>query len=481
METEYIIEMKDVSKSFPGVQALSSINLNVRRGEIHAICGENGAGKSTLIKILAGVHTKGSYKGDILVDGERVAFAGTGDAEHHGIICIHQELELIPELSVGENIFLGNYPVRNGLIQWNQIHYDAKSLLERAGLEGRDLAALSEEKIINLGIGQQQLVEIAKAFARNARVLVLDEPTAALTVAEADNLLKIVTGMKARGVTCIYISHRLDEVMKIADTITILRDGQWVGTEARANLTKNDIIAKMVGRQLTNLFPTEEHEQGDVVLEVEHFSVTDPETSREVVSDVSFEAYRGEILGIAGLMGAGRSELFTSLFGAYGHHVGKIRIEGKPISVSNPANSVKNGLFLLPEDRKRNGLVAGMDVKSNTVLASLDQVSRLGVIDDNAEVFETSKLVERLRTKVSSVEMVARNLSGGNQQKVVLQKALMTKPKLLILDEPTRGIDVGAKYEIYKIMNKLVDEGVAVIMISSELEEILGMSDASSS
>ena len=285
MTTDYIIEMRDVSKSFPGVKALSGINLKVQRGEIHAICGENGAGKSTLIKILAGVHTKGSYEGDVLVNGEHIAFAGTAQAEEHGIICIHQELELIPELTVGENIFLGNYPVKNGLIRWNQIHHEARDLLERAGIAGRDLAALSEQKIINLGIGQQQLVEIAKAFARNARVLVLDEPTAALTVAEADNLLKIVLGMKERGVTCIYISHRLDEVMRIADTITVLRDGQRVGTEKNANLTKSDIIAKMVGRQLTNLFPTEDHERKDVVLEVEQVSVTDPESSREVVSD----------------------------------------------------------------------------------------------------------------------------------------------------------------------------------------------------
>ena len=476
--SEFILEMRDISKSFPGVKALKSVNLQVRRGEVHAICGENGAGKSTLIKILAGVHAAGSYSGDMLLDGEPISFGQTVEAEHKGIVCIHQELELIPELTVGENIFLGNYPVRHGLIQWDRIHHDTLALLEKVGISGEGAAELPAEKIINLGIGQQQLVEIAKALGRKARVLVLDEPTAALTAAEADNLLALIHGLKDRDITCIYISHRLDEVTRIADTITVLRDGACVGSDSKANLAKNDIISLMVGRQLTSLFPTEPHKRGDVVLEVDNYSVWDPKSSREIVHDVSFKAYRGEILGVSGLMGAGRTELFTSIFGAFGpHHRGQVRIDGKPVKIQNTVDAVKSGLFLVTEDRKRYGLVLGMDIKANTVMASLEKVSRLGVLDESAEVFETSRLVDRLRTKVTTVEMVAKNLSGGNQQKVVLQKALMTRPKLLILDEPTRGIDVGAKYEIYQIMNKLIDDGVAIIMISSEMEEILGMSD----
>jgi len=477
--SDYILEMREIEKIFPGVKALKSVNLRVKRGEVHAICGENGAGKSTLIKILAGVHPAGSYSGEILLEGEVVSFAQTSDAEKKGIVCIHQELELIPELTVGENVFLGNYPAKYGIVEWDRIYRDTKDLLEKVGIESGVALALAHEKIRNIGIGQQQLVEIAKALARHANLLVLDEPTAALTGNEVDNLLGIISGLRDKGITCIYISHKLDEVIKIADSITVLRDGECVGTDAKVDLTKNDIIAKMVGRQLNNLFPTEQHEQGECVLAVKDYSVWDPELgSRKVINSVSFEAHRGEILGVSGLMGAGRTELFSSLFGAYGGRCkGQVHIDGKPVNIVNTVSALKNGIFLVTEDRKRFGLVLDMDIKCNTVMASLEKVSRFGFIDENAEVFETRNLVEKLTTKVSSVEMRAKTLSGGNQQKVVLQKALLTNPKLLILDEPTRGIDVGAKFEIYKIMNKLVADGVAIIMISSEMEEIIGMSD----
>jgi D-xylose transport system ATP-binding protein len=481
--SEKILEMRAITKDFPGVRALDDVTFSVAEGEIHAVCGENGAGKSTLIKILSGVHTSGSYDGEILIRGEKFSFRGTSDAEKQGVVCIHQELELVPELSVGENVFLGNYPTRFGIIQWNRVYYETRKLLSRVGLdreadfEGNRISP--DEKIINLGIGQRQLVEIAKALARDARILILDEPTAALTTQEVETLLGILKGLRDKGITCIYISHRLDEVIQIADTVTILRDGKTIETASIQDITKADIIRMMVGRELTSLFPREEHSRRELVLEVEHLSVQDPDVpDREMIRDVSFYAYRGEILGVAGLMGAGRTELFSSIFGTFpGARNGSIRLNGRDIRIDNSYDAMKHGIFLVTEDRKRFGLVLGMDIKENTTLASLREVSHLGLIDSGSEIHETEALVQRLRTKTPSVEVQAKTLSGGNQQKVVLQKALMTRPTVLILDEPTRGIDVGAKFEIYKIMNQLVQDGVVIIMISSEMEEILGMSD----
>jgi ABC-type sugar transport system ATPase subunit len=481
---EYLLDMKNITKVFPGVIALDQVNMKVKEGEIHAICGENGAGKSTLIKVLSGVYPFQTYEGEIYLDGKLQKFNKIKDAEDNGIVCIHQELALVPELSVGENIFLGNHPNKFGIVKWDEVYYRTKELLVKIGLslesdEDGSIGVNPYEKIRNLGIGQQQLVEIAKSLAKNARILILDEPTAALTENEVDILMNILRSLKTKGVTCIYISHKLDEVLKIADTVTILRDGKTICTRDINDIDKNGIVSMMVGRELTNLFPREKHTAKELGFEVRNYSVYSPDIpDKKIVMNISFKAYRGEILGISGLMGAGRTELFTSIFGAYpGRSEGEVFIEGKRVDIKSPVDAIKNGYAVLTENRKRYGLNLEMNVKENTTLASLQKVSKYGILDENAEIYETNKFINYLKTKTPSVETKVKNLSGGNQQKVVLAKSLMIKPKVLVLDEPTRGIDVGAKYEIYKIMNQLVDEGVIIIMISSELEEILGMSD----
>jgi len=479
---EYLLEMKHITKEFPGVKALNEVDFKIKKGEVHAICGENGAGKSTLIKTMCGVYPIGTYEGEVVYDNEVQKFVEIKDAEDVGIICIHQELALVPELSVGENIFLGNQPNKFGVVRWDEIYYKTQQLLSRVGLdksEGAYGAVSPEEKIKNLGIGQKQLVEIAKALSKNTKLLLLDEPTAALTEHEVDILLDIINGLRNEGVTCIYVSHKLDEVMRIADTVTVIRDGCSIATKSIDEITKNDIIRMMVGRELSNLFPREKHTQGDVGFEIKNFNVYHPDIpGKMLVKDISFKAYKGEILGISGLMGAGRTELFSAIYGAFpAKSFGEVYVDGEKVDIKSPIDAIKQDISLLTEDRKRFGLVLGMDVKQNTTLSSLDQVSQYSVIDQNAEIYHAMEFVKFLKTKTPSVEQLVGNLSGGNQQKVVLAKALMTKPKVMVLDEPTRGIDVGAKYEIYKIMNELVDHGVVVIMISSDLEEILGMSD----
>ncbi|NDL67502.1 xylose ABC transporter ATP-binding protein [Anaerotalea alkaliphila] len=482
--TDFILEMKDICKVFPGVKALDQVSIQVGRGEIHAICGENGAGKSTLIKVLSGVYPAGTYDGEIVVDGKTQSFEGIEDAEKQGIICIHQELALVPELSVGENIFLGNQPNRLGVVKWDEIYYQTQLLLEKVGLAasvaGSEHPVVTpDDKIKNLGIGQQQLVEIAKALSKKTRLLILDEPTAALTEKEVDILLDILDALRKEGVTSIYISHKLDEVMRIADSVTVIRDGKSIGTSGIKELTKNKIISMMVGRELTNLFPRVEHTRGEVGFEVKNFSVDHPEIpGKKLIHNVSFKAYKGEILGVSGLMGAGRTELFSSIYGAFpAKSEGEVYIDGKRVDIKSPGDAIGHGLSLVTEDRKRYGLVLDMNIKENTTMSSLGRVSKNAILNESAEVHYTNEYVQYLKTKTPSVETRVRNLSGGNQQKVVLGKVLMTEPKVLVLDEPTRGIDVGAKYEIYKIMNMLVEEGVVVIMVSSDLEEVLGMSD----
>jgi len=476
-----ILRMEGITKVFPGVKALENVDLSVRCGTIHAICGENGAGKSTLIKVLSGIYAHGTYDGKIILDGQEKMFASTHDAEKAGIVCIHQELALVPEMSVAENIFLGNQPNRAGLINFDQMIRQAGDLLEKVGInsQGASSGVNPNTKIINLGVGKQQLVEIAKALAKDARLLILDEPTSALTENEVDVLMDILDNLRKKNITCIYISHKLDEVMRIADDVTILRDGQTIGSRRISDISKADIVRMMVGRELTNFFPREPHSVGEVAFEVKNYTIHNPWVSgKKLVNDVSFKIHRGEIVGISGLMGSGRTELFSSIYGAFeARSEGEVYLNGKKLSIKSPDDAIKHGIYYLTEDRKRFGLVLGMSILENTTLSSLSKVSKLGLLDINKERTATQKYINFLRTKTPSPLVKVKNLSGGNQQKVAIGKALMTEPKVLILDEPTRGIDVGAKYEIYKIMNQLVEQGVVVIMISSDLEEVLGMSD----
>jgi D-xylose transport system ATP-binding protein len=470
----YALEMVGITKEFPGVKALNEVSFKVKKGEIHALCGENGAGKSTLMKVLSGLYPAGTYTGEIQIQGEKKEFQRIADAEQAGIAIIHQELALVKDMTVGENIFLGAEPTKWGKVQWDQLYFQAATWLKAVGLN-----ISPDTRIGTLGIGQQQLVEIAKALSKNTQILILDEPTAALTESEVEILMEILNQLRDKGVACIYISHKMPEVFRLSDSITILRDGQTVATLDRQEVDEDRVIALMVGRELTERYPRVEHHPGQVVLEVEDYSVYKKDNpDKKVIDNVSFSVRQGEILGIAGLMGAGRSELVMSLFGAYeGKASGKVRVEGKEVKIKSVADAIRAGLALVTEDRKRLGLVLGMDVKKNTTLANLSKISRLGVVNQNEEIKWSRKYVKELKTKTTSLEVAVGNLSGGNQQKVVLGKWLMANPKILILDEPTRGIDVGAKYEIYNLMNQLVEQGVAIIMISSELPEVLGMSD----
>lgn len=470
----HVLEMSDITKEFPGVKALDRVNFKVRKGEIHALCGENGAGKSTLMKVLSGLYPAGTYSGEIIIEGQSRQFHQISDAEKAGIAIIHQELALVKEMTVGENIFLGAEPCRHGVIQWDELYHNASVWLKKVGLN-----ISPNVKIGHLGIGQQQLVEIAKALSKHTKILILDEPTAALTESEVSILMGILNQLRSEGVSCVYISHKMPEVFALADSITVLRDGRTIATLDREETDDDKVVSLMVGRELTERYPRVDHIPGNTVLEVSHYNVWHPEKrNQRVLRDIHFTLRKGEILGIAGLMGAGRTELASSLFGAYeGRAEGDVRIEGKAVRIRSVAEAIKAGIALVTEDRKRQGLVMGMDVKRNTTMAAMGKVSKLGVINENEEIKWGRQYVQELKTKTSSLETLVGTLSGGNQQKVVLGKWLMSDPKILIMDEPTRGIDVGAKYEIYNLMNRLVDQGVAIIMISSELPEVLGMSD----
>jgi D-xylose transport system ATP-binding protein len=472
--SEFILEMRHITKEFPGVKALEDVTFQVRTGEVHALVGENGAGKSTLMKVLSGVYPHGTYSGDIVLDGKVQQYAAIRDSEEAGIAIIFQELALVKQMTIAENIYLGKeLQLARGVIDWNKTYRETARVLKEVGL---DLNPAT--KVSDLGVGSQQLVEIAKALSKNARLLILDEPTAALTEREADNLLDILEQLKKKGVTCIYISHRLREVARIADRITVLRDGKTILTDDKTAMPEERLVRTMVGRELTNMFPRRPHAAGEVVMKVRNWTVTSPVTGDVVCDDISFDVRKGEILGIAGLMGAGRTELITSIFGAWGlRQKGEIELLGRPVVPRDANHAIQEGLALVSEDRKRYGLVLGMDIKQNSTLASLRRISSLGVINKNEEIKVSDRYVKELRTKTPSLEQRVGNLSGGNQQKVVLAKWLLTQPKVLFLDEPTRGIDVGAKVEIYNIMNDLVDQGVCVVMVSSELPEVLGMSD----
>lgn len=472
--SEYILEMVHITKEFPGVRALDDVTFRVKKGEIHALVGENGAGKSTLMKILSGVYPYGTYSGDIFIEGKKQHFRNIKDSEHAGVAIIYQELTLVKGMTVGENIFLGREPVVNGIINWNKVYADSKKLFEKLNIE-IDVY----EKVENLGIGQQQMVEIAKAISKDSKILILDEPTAALTESETRQLFRILKDLKNHGVTCIYISHRLEEIFEIADTVTVLRDGKTISTDPISNLTEDEIIRRMVGRELTQRYPKVPHKAKRTIMEVRNFSVYDKDNpEKKIIDNVSFEIKEGEILGISGLMGAGRTELFMSIFGAYpGRKEGEIWLEGKKISINNPREAIEHGICYLSEDRKRYGLVLMMDIKDNILLPNYQKFASAGVINIPKSLSTALDYVGKLRIKIASPFQQVMNLSGGNQQKVIIAKWLLANPKILILDEPTRGIDVGAKYEIYNLMNQFVDQGVGIVMISSELPEILGMSD----
>ncbi len=471
---KFVLEMRNIIKEFPGVKALKNVNFQVRKGEIHALCGENGAGKSTLMKILSGVYPFGTYSGEIIIDGIIQKYHNIRESEAAGIAIINQELSVIKQLTIGENIFLGNEPNCFGIVDWPKLYYETSKWLAEVELKIRP-----ETPVMNLGVGHQQMVEIAKALSKQAKILLLDEPTAALTESEVATLMGILRRLKAGGVTCIYISHKINEIFQIADTVTILRDGETISTKPICDTSENEVISMMVGRQLSERFPRVEHNSGDVVLEVKNFNVYDPDNpERKLVENAEFNVRCGEILGIAGLMGAGRTELVSSIFGGFaGKKDGELYIDGQKIEIGSPLDAIKQGIALVTEDRKRYGLVLEQEVQTNLTLANLPNFCRRGIINFNEEILASENSVKQLKIKTPSLAAKVNNLSGGNQQKVVVGKWLMTNPKVLILDEPTRGIDVGAKFEIYNLMNQLKQQGVAIIMVSSELPEIIGMSD----
>ncbi|HEY1177981.1 MAG TPA: multiple monosaccharide ABC transporter ATP-binding protein [Phytomonospora sp.] len=474
---DHILDMRAIGKEFPGVKALDHVDLRVRRGEIHALIGENGAGKSTLMKVLSGVHPHGSYTGEIVVDGRPAAFKDIRQSEAAGIVIIHQELALVPQLSIAENIFLGNERARNGLVNWRETNRQAMRLMAAVGL-----AEDPEAPVSGIGVGKQQLVEIAKALAKEVRLLILDEPTAALNEADSAGLLALLRALRDQCITSILISHKLNEVTAVADRITILRDGRTIETldPRTGDVDEDRIIKGMVGRDLDHRFPPREPEIGEPLFEVEGWTVDHPTVAgRRVVHDASLSVRRGEIVGIAGLMGAGRTELAMSVFGrSYGSYVrGEVRLNGRPLRLRTVSEAIDAGIAYVTEDRKQYGLLLDEDIRRNTTLAALRRVSKRGVIDLDREVVAAEGLRERLRIKTPTVFQKTQNLSGGNQQKVVLGKWIFTEPELLILDEPTRGIDVGAKYEIYGIVHQLAAEGRGVLVISSELPELLGLCD----
>ena len=472
-----ILEMRGITKTFPGVKALNDVNLVVRAGEIHALVGENGAGKSTLMKVLSGVYPHGTYEGDIVYQGETRQFRDIADSEELGIIIIHQELALVPLLSIAENIFLGNEPARFGVIDRSSVFRRTQELLKTVGLDESP-----DTLITNIGVGKQQLVEIAKALSKKVKLLILDEPTASLNESDSAALLTLLEGFREQGITSILISHKLNEISRVADSITVLRDGATIETLDchAAAISEDRIIKGMVGREMADRYPKRVPKIGEPIFEVKNWSVYHPiHSERQIIKNVDFHVRRGEVVGIAGLMGSGRTEFAMSVFGrSYGQKIsGEVSLNGRKIDVSTIGKAVQNGLAYATEDRKHYGLVLGEDIRKNVTLANLPGVSRGPVIDDMRELTVASSFRQKLRIRCSSVYQQTVNLSGGNQQKVVLSKWLFAGPEVLILDEPTRGIDVGAKYEIYGIINELADEGKGVIVISSEMPELLGITD----
>ena len=476
--SDYILEMRNIIKEFPGVKALNDVNFKVKRGEIHCLVGENGAGKSTLMKVLSGLYHYGTYSGDIVYNDEVQQFKSIADSEEKGIAIIYQELALVPELSIYENIYFGHEIMKGKTIDWNETIVKATQVLKKVRLN-----IDPSTKIKNLGVGNQQLVEIAKALSKNVKLLILDEPTAALNEDDSENLLNLIRELKEQGVTCIMISHKLKEITAIADTITVLRDGSTICSmdASQHEITEAEIIKHMVGREIDNIYPKREKKEiGDVCFEIKDWTVFDPVKQREILHNVNLKVHKGEIVGLQGLMGAGRTELALSLFGntpGYKITSGEILLNGEAQQFKNPKAAIKAGVAYVTEDRKGNGLVLIQDIKYNTTIANLEELTEGLAINENEEINVANKYKSSINIKAPSIMQKVGNLSGGNQQKVQLAKWLFVKPQVLILDEPTRGIDVGAKYEIYTLMNKLVEQGMSIIMISSELPEVLGMSD----
>ncbi|ROP60975.1 monosaccharide ABC transporter ATP-binding protein (CUT2 family) [Curtobacterium sp. PhB130] len=475
--TDTILEMRDITKTFPGVKALQGVSIEVERGQVHAICGENGAGKSTLMKVLSGVYPAGTFDGEILLDGEAVSFSNINDSEAAGVVIIHQELALSPYLSIAENIFLGNERSKAGFIDWNKTNLAAAELLTRVGLKDNPIT-----KIVDIGVGKQQLVEIAKALSKRVKLLILDEPTAALNDDDSAHLLDLIRSLQAEGMTAIIISHKLNEIKAIADKVTIIRDGQTIETlDMHADDVSEDrIIRGMVGRDLSNRYPEHESNVGEELLRIEDWTVHHPlDASREIIHQANLTVRAGEIVGIAGLMGAGRTELAMSVFGhSYGTGIsGTVYKRGEPIKTHTVSQAIDHGIAYATEDRKRYGLNLLDDIKRNISGSALGKLAEWGFVNGSEETTVARKFLKDLNIKAPNVDVVTGKLSGGNQQKVVLSKWMYADPEVLILDEPTRGIDVGAKYEIYTIINALADQGKGIIVISSELPELLGICD----
>ncbi len=476
MKRNIILEMKDIVKDFSGVKALDQVSLTVKENEIHALVGENGAGKSTLMKVLSGVYSDEEYEGDIYYAGELCQFKNVRQSEDVGIVIIHQELALVPYMTIVDNIFLGNEQGNGLVVNQYASMTRAKELLKMVGLEIDPLTLVQD-----ISVGQQQLVEIAKAFSKNVNLLILDEPTAALNETESSNLLKLIKDFQKEGITSIIISHKLEEIIEVSDTITILRDGKVVDKIEEVNPdVESRIVRSMVGRAIANRFPEKTAEIGDVIFEVNNWNVFHPiDNKRQMLKDISINLKAGEIVGIAGLMGSGRTELALSIFGGvYGSNIsGDVVIKGEKVNIKSVKDAIEKGLAYVTEDRKGSGLIQIDSVNKNISLSSLDSISKYGIINDHEEVKESEKYRDRLNIRTPSIHQIVENLSGGNQQKVVLSKWLMSQPEVLILDEPTRGIDVGAKFEIYKLMDEIAKLGKGVLVISSDLPELIGMSD----
>ena len=475
MTNEIILEMSGVTKRFPGVLALDHVDLRAYKGEIHALCGENGAGKSTLMKILSGSYAEGSYEGEIRVAGQVQHFREPADSEAAGIGMIYQEISMHPDMSIAENLFLGRWPVRRGgVVDWKKLNADAQACMDMVGLTD-----VKPDTILRrLSASQQQLVSIARALSKNPRILVLDEPTSPLTNREADKLFEILHTLRDKGIACILITHKMDEVFTHADRVTVIRDGRTISTYPLDQTDRNRIIRDMVGREITNLYPKEAVPIGETILEVSHLSVPHPTIpGRRIIEDVSFKLRSGEILGLAGLVGAGRSEMVNAIFGKDSKVSGEICVAGRSVSIHSPADAMRCGIGLVTEDRKADGIIANMSIAQNITIPSLDKVSKRGIMNLGRERGFSKEFFDALHIKAPSTGTLLQQLSGGNQQKVVFAKWIARDPQILILDEPTRGIDVSAKYEIYRIMVDLARRGIGIIMISSELPELLSMAD----